>query len=480
MKCPNCGFEMQEGHLICENCGYEYKIVPDFEPDFDVEIEIDNNLVDVVLDEDKKINDAENEVFESDNNDSLEPAFRNRIIMLGTIILAALLILGVAVWLILHTGSVEYQIDKAKKQAIAGNYESAISTLENLHVSHQDIPEIFYLEAQYYQEMNKPDMAEDTLLRMLSSNLFEEEEKYIAYDRLISLYAECEKYNEINKLLENCDYEDIKLSYQNYMAMPPVFSEPDGVYSDAIRLKISANTSGTIYYTLDGSVPNSSGLKYDSPILLEHGDYEISAIFVNQYGIESEMVTAKYNIVSDLPDTPIVNADSDSYEVPVLITCEVPEGTTVYYTTDKSTPTIDSVQYTDPIPMPIGYSNFNFIAINEQGLSSEVVVRSYELKFPNGLSTAQAVDALKNRLIERGLINDANGTSDRAPGRYTYQVISAIPISGQGDYYTIREFYHDGTGNNTPTDTTYIVEIYQGSTAILGGDAVNGFLAISF
>ena len=73
-----------------------------------------------------------------------------------------------------------------------------------------------------------------------------------------------------------------------------------------------------------------------------------------------------------------------------------------------------------------------------------------------------------------------NGHSDRAPGRYTYEVISAIPIAGQGDYYTIREFYHDGTGAQTPTDTTYIVEIHQGSTAMLGGNAVTGFLAISF
>ena len=35
MKCPNCGNELEEGKLLCENCGYEVKIVPDF----DIELE---------------------------------------------------------------------------------------------------------------------------------------------------------------------------------------------------------------------------------------------------------------------------------------------------------------------------------------------------------------------------------------------------------------------------------------------------------
>ena len=43
MKCPECGNEIRDGHLICEVCGYEVQIVPDFEPD--IEPQIDNNIV---------------------------------------------------------------------------------------------------------------------------------------------------------------------------------------------------------------------------------------------------------------------------------------------------------------------------------------------------------------------------------------------------------------------------------------------------
>ncbi len=42
MKCPHCGNEMIEGHLICETCGEEIRIVPDFEP------EIENSITETL------------------------------------------------------------------------------------------------------------------------------------------------------------------------------------------------------------------------------------------------------------------------------------------------------------------------------------------------------------------------------------------------------------------------------------------------
>ena len=35
MVCPSCGCEMAEGHLYCETCGNEIRIVPDFEPEIE-------------------------------------------------------------------------------------------------------------------------------------------------------------------------------------------------------------------------------------------------------------------------------------------------------------------------------------------------------------------------------------------------------------------------------------------------------------
>ena len=38
MKCPKCGYELTEGHLYCDCCGEEIRIVPDFEPEIEQEL----------------------------------------------------------------------------------------------------------------------------------------------------------------------------------------------------------------------------------------------------------------------------------------------------------------------------------------------------------------------------------------------------------------------------------------------------------
>ena len=42
MKCPSCGKEIEPGHLYCESCGLEIRIVPDFEP------EIENSITETL------------------------------------------------------------------------------------------------------------------------------------------------------------------------------------------------------------------------------------------------------------------------------------------------------------------------------------------------------------------------------------------------------------------------------------------------
>ena len=38
MKCPNCGMEIPEGHMYCDNCGKEIMFVPDFDPEVENQI----------------------------------------------------------------------------------------------------------------------------------------------------------------------------------------------------------------------------------------------------------------------------------------------------------------------------------------------------------------------------------------------------------------------------------------------------------
>lgn len=48
MKCPNCGNELEEGKLLCEHCGEEVKIVPDF--DIELEDKLKESISDMLQD----------------------------------------------------------------------------------------------------------------------------------------------------------------------------------------------------------------------------------------------------------------------------------------------------------------------------------------------------------------------------------------------------------------------------------------------
>ena len=42
MKCPNCGAEIPEGYMLCEKCGTEIQIVPDFDT------EVENSITETL------------------------------------------------------------------------------------------------------------------------------------------------------------------------------------------------------------------------------------------------------------------------------------------------------------------------------------------------------------------------------------------------------------------------------------------------
>ena len=46
MKCPKCRNELEEGKLLCEQCGEEIKIVPDF--DIELEAQMDETISNIV------------------------------------------------------------------------------------------------------------------------------------------------------------------------------------------------------------------------------------------------------------------------------------------------------------------------------------------------------------------------------------------------------------------------------------------------
>lgn len=492
MKCPKCGEEMKEGNLICEACGSEIQIVPDFEP------EIENSITETLstlvgLEEDKpedkeilqdmperELLPEDDEIYDIDDIEDEEEERESKSRYIGVMMaIITVFVISVCSYMIYyhHIHTAAYQIEKAQEYAVQGDYEQAITYLDMAFSKDESLSEILFLKADYYYLMQDNESALQTLKQIIDKGIYPYEDVEEAYDKMITIYTRQERYEEINELLLACNEDTIVNMFQRYLANEPDFSYVEGDYAEVIPLKLSSNTSGTIYYTMDGSVPDETSDIYTAPLFLENGEYVISALFINDYGIRSDVVTKTYHISLEVPNAPEVVLYSGEYTQPMMISVSGQEGCRIYYTTDESQPTKDSVPYTGPIPMPLGTTSFKFVNISEDGVSSDVTMRTYTLTLYGTLSTDEAVAKLVERLVETGYLLDTGGRTAMQSGAYSYQFSSVLQI-GEDVYFTVNEYFDGGTGVLSRTDKVFLVQAYTGAAARLGYDENGEFAAV--
>lgn len=488
MKCPHCGQEMPEGHLLCDHCGEEIQIVPDFEPE--IESEIENSITETLsalasMQGEKTAEEKTQEKAATAEKDFAEAVTLTAVknwkpqIILGLVILFAAALISYALYFY-HVHTVDYQIERAKTFADRGAYNQAIACLEAAHKDYPEVAQILFLEADYYYLQQMDAYALSALMRIIDRDQnppYAAEDVEEAYGKIVTIYANQEAYGQINELLKGCDNERVVSRFQSYLAMEPEFSYVEGSYAEVIPLKLSSNTAGTIYYTMDGSKPDRNSQVYTAPLFLETGEYTISAFFVNDYGIESGIVTKTYVIQLTVPNAPEVELYSGEYTEATMIAVEPAAGCKTFYTTDESEPTADSVPYTGPIPMPLGKTLFKFVNISEEGVASEVTSRTFTLRLRGAILPSTAVTNLVNRLVETGYLEDASGKNVRQSGNLSYQFSSVVKIGEDQDFYTINEYYDDGAGMPSRTDKVFLVQVYTGETAQLGYDEAGEFVA---
>jgi hypothetical protein len=301
---------------------------------------------------------------------------------------------------------------------------------------------------------------------MTASSNFNWAERDECYERIIGIWDELGKYDEINELILLSRDENLMSEYQHYLSLPPIFSEETGHYADSFLLKLSAETKGTIFYTLDGSNPTNESNVFYAPLFLEAGDYYVSAVFENEFGILSEVARHDYFIDIRIPESPRIALSSGLYVKPTQIVIEVPEACEVFYTIGDEYPTEESFMYLGPFNMPLGRNEFHFVAINDKGIASNIESRIFEFRLISDITPEIAVENVMAAQIKRGRIVDMSGTAVGEEGYYLYIVESVIEIVDKGLYYLVEEYYVEGAEEPVRTEHLF-------AAAVLTGEAVH-------
>jgi hypothetical protein len=159
----------------------------------------------------------------------------------------------------------------------------------------------------------------------------------------------------------------------------PSFSPAAGTYSQPQTVALNTPTSGArIYYTTDGSTPTTASPIYTGPISVTQTT-TIRAIGVASGMANSTVSSATYTLKAA---TPTFNPPGGTYLLPQLVEISsASPGTTIYYTTDGSTPTTASTRYTGAFLVGVGTTTVRAIAVAPGWSQSDVATATYAIPF---------------------------------------------------------------------------------------------------
>lgn len=361
MICPFCEGKIEEGSIYCNSCGRPIQVVPDYNP-----------LEDDFLPE--MLAGTKSKTPISDANAKRESnKFEYRMIVLTAIAFVVVAVVLSTVTFYKHSSAHYY--NEALSYYEQNDYENAVAYLEKAIEKKGDFDSYIVLGKSYYK-LEEYEKAEGAFLKAYDLN----KDSVEVVSLLAILYDKTEDFLKIQGLFDLDLSKEQLEALEKYESFAPTFSLESGKYDSNISVELISPEGYNIYYTLDGTWPSEkNGKLYEEPVkITNQGKTTLSAVCVNDEGKLSGVASETYEISYVMPMTPEISPTGGviTKETYLTITCET-EGVSIYYTWDDTMPTVDSALYTEPILVPEGNHVLSVIAIDEHGMSSDVLKSNY-------------------------------------------------------------------------------------------------------
>ena len=414
MKCRYCGHEIPDGVLYCENCGKEVRIVPDYNPLDDILAQeivgsINGEPTGLDLSDTERLRRTasqrrttgrtgtarrstgrtmrgtgamteEREARRRQAQRRKAQLRKKRRILLAVIFLILAALVGCMV--LIYKNSYNGIVSAGNKALERQEYSEASSAFQRAIGKNKERPEAYTGLSRVYLAQNDPDAAESVFLDAIGEQTGNSD----LYGACIDFYIDTDQQMEIPGLLDEAT-DQVREVLSEYIIEEPQFSlDAKETYEEVQQLTLTAGKGLTIYYTVDGSDPDTGSTKYTEPIQLDEGETTVTAIAVNKKGIPSMPEAKEYVIELPIEDAPAVSPSTGQYETATSIEIKVPEGYQAYYTTDGSDPTTASAKYSGPVDMPEGETLFKAVLVSGDGRLSGITTRNYVLELPSGSS----------------------------------------------------------------------------------------------
>jgi tetratricopeptide (TPR) repeat protein len=372
-------------------CGQEVQLVPDFET-------IESKIAQSEKEKEEAERKREEERRFQEQLEQQKKKRMHKLVLMFVLIAAAVIIVTVSVVAAIRSRTVntfDYQYAQAQECYENKDYTGALEHLKKALGYEPENDDANLLLAKTEYQLDQNDEAADVLEALLDRNGSLEE----AYELLFQIYQDDSRPEKIQARLKKCSLTDILEKYSRFNPQPPVISPEGNTYNDTVKVEITADGTGEIRYTTDGTAPEKDSNLYTGKLeLSQEGTITVQAILVTADGLVSDPAEAEYTISYDVPDAPVISPVSGTYkkmeteesgsyrsesvssssgeDTAQMITVKVPSGYTCYYSWD-SKPDKSSKKYTGPVEMKLGDHVFYAVLCSKQGKLGKVASCTY-------------------------------------------------------------------------------------------------------